>query len=171
MDVSAFQHKEDCEEEEQWNWEEAEEDWSGPQEDGAVCAVGKGKGKGATRYNCGTTGHFARDCPKEKSKGKGKPYSQGYGPMYGPAKGKGKTQYSSYSGKGTKGAEGSKGSKGGKGPTTGCWDCGGSHYRGSPECPMAHQARSLEEQSREVKSLCSIVHHNKAEAPTSECMC
>ena len=47
------------------------------------------------------------------------------------------------------------------GPATGCWDCGGAHFRGAPECPAAHQARSLEETEREVKSLCTLTHHQE----------
>ena len=49
MDVSACQHREEetlaAYEEAAWGWEEGEEDWSAPNEDGAVFAIGKGKGK------------------------------------------------------------------------------------------------------------------------------
>jgi hypothetical protein len=102
-----------------------------------LMAMFKGKGKGTVEcYNCGKTGHMAKDCWAPK-KGKGD-YKGGKGypsyPSYGPS-GKGDQK----GGKGyppfMKGKGYGKGTDGnGKGgPKGGCYNCGGAHY--AADCP------------------------------------
>ena len=100
-------------------------------EDILAMMTGKGKGRGdIICYNCGKTGHMAKDCwasPKGGGKG-GKDGGKGnYGKMnYGKPTG-------NYFGKSNdKGKFGGKGNTKG-GPKGGCWVCGGNHY--SSECP------------------------------------
>jgi hypothetical protein len=99
-----------------------------------IMALVKGKGKGGGNgdmvcWNCGKTGHLAKDCwapPKGGGKMNGKgDFGKTNGNQYGqPSYQKGTTYQ--------KGKFGMKGAGKG-GPKGGCWICGGAHY--SSECP------------------------------------
>ena len=94
---------------------------------------------------CGGVGHYARECPTKKGKGKG---ALGKGAKGEGKNGKGKAQKGD--GKGGKGK--------GKGKNAapiygGCWTCGGAHF--SKDCPK-NSARGAGDGNNDLKVLCCL---------------
>ena len=97
-------------------------------------------------HRCGGVGHFARECPTAKGKGKDR-----VDQLKGKGKGKGQmqgqwaeTQSSKGKGKGKGGSDDGRSKGRGKGPQYGtCWTCGGAHFqRDCPEGTKGHHKGS-----------------------------
>jgi hypothetical protein len=120
-------------------WEEHyEAEWANDeQEEVAIGYVGE------ACLRCGGAGHYVRECPTLKGKGKGKSdYGKG---EYGKSKGKGKGDY----GKGEYGKGKGKGKSKGFGGE--CWQCGERGHR-AYECPKGKSMGigSVEEEGDEI---------------------
>ena len=106
-------------------------------------------------HACGGVGHYARECPTQKGKGKAKG-----GTGKGLFAGKGFDAYTKGAPKGGGGGKGGKAEGGGKGaaPQYGsCWTCGGAHF--SRNCPNGKGSGKGGANAMQMQHhLCSVVH-------------
>ncbi len=82
-------------------------------------------------HSCGQFGHYARNCPRNKGKGKGKGFQNFGQQQKGFGKKGGGKSFPNY---GVKGGNGKGGKGKGAGPPGGCYGCGGPHLQRN--CPM-----------------------------------